>query len=769
MKPLSESTKQYVSHSGRFVRGATSCFSCESDFAFNFSHHNLGDTIMKRSMKLTTVAALVAGCFTVPVVYAQTEDIPAPQPTLESNEETTLPTVTVSAQAERDTLTENTGSYTTGATNTTMKLPLTLRETPQTITVITRQQIEDFGLDTVDEVLQNTSSVSVWKGALGSGYYSRGFSMQNQYDGMVSPTTGVGIGWLGTSTPDTAFIDHVEIQQGAAGLMVGAGTPGGTLNMVRKLPTETFQAQAEVGYGSWDRRRLVGDISGPLTQSGALRGRVVLLSEDSDSYVDYGFTDKKGFYGVIEALPTDKTKIGLSLQYQKSRINEVIMGYPTAPDGSDLKWSRSTFFGDPKGGVTDENTFVSLYLEQRLTENWLLRGAYSHSIDDRNSVFASQFGTLDIATGDGLQAWGVHQRQKIVGDSVDVYVRGKEHLFGRLHEFALGFNGSNVKQWRTGSSGPYIPFNIYTYHPSAMPHHNPHLSLGDTDPDKTRQRGVWGVARLSLADSLTLILGTRVSWYGYWNTSGVQTKEETGVVTPYGGIVYDLNKQLSVYASYSDIFNPQTAMDRNGNILEPVVGANYEVGIKGEFFNKRLNTAAAIFRLEQTNLAETDADFGNPNGVCSGWCSIAQGKVISEGVDLSLNGALSSHWNVGAGYTYVKSEYATGDEKGDRYLPRNPVHAFRLSTTYRIPGSNWMVGGNLRAQSAVYALHGTAKIKQSAYSLLGLMAKYRINDQAEVSITADNVFDKRYRYPALTNVTQYGEPRRVFANLKYWF
>jgi outer membrane receptor for ferric coprogen and ferric-rhodotorulic acid len=179
-------------------------------------------------------------------------------------------------------------------------------------------------------------------------------------------------------------------------------------------------------------------------------------------------------------------------------------------------------------------------------------------------------------------------------------------------------------------------------------------------------------------------------------------------------------------------------------VLEPIVGANYEVGIKGEFFNKRLNAAAAVFRLEQTNRAETDEDFGNPNSVCPGWCYVAQGKIISEGVDLSLSGALSSNWNIGAGYTYVKNEYATGEQKGDRANSGSPVHAFRLSTTYRIPGSNWTVGGNLRTQSSIYRDQGDIRIKQSAFSLLGLMAKYQINDQAELSITADNVFDKRY-------------------------
>jgi outer membrane receptor for ferric coprogen and ferric-rhodotorulic acid len=691
----------------------------------------------------------------------------SPSASVSSSEEATLPTVTVSAESERETLTEFSGSYTTGATNTTMKLPLTLRETPQTVTVITRQQIDDFGLSNVDEVLKNTSSVTTSKSMLGTGYSSRGFNMQNQYDGMMSSPVAASAGntWIGSASPDTAFIDHVEIQQGAAGLLVGAGNSGGTINLVRKRPTEAFQAQAEVSLGSWDKRRIVGDISGPLTPSGALRGRAVLLSDDSNSYIDYTFLDKKGFYGVIEALPTDKTKIGLSLQYQKSRLNESASGAPTAPDGSDWGWSRSIFFGTPDGGTRKENMQASLYLEQQLSENWVLKANYLHSIDKTDFHYASFVGAFDA--NNALRALAVRYHDKISGDTLDMHVQGAGNLFGRRHEFALGLNGSEVESRSDSdiSVGPMIDV-FHAYHPSMMPSVNTRPAYGD--PDKTRQHGIWGVARLNLSDSLKLILGTRVSWYGYWNDSGVQTMEENGVVSPYAGIVYDLNKRLSVYASYSDIFKPQTALDRTGNVLEPIVGANYEVGVKGEFFNKRLNAAAAVFRLEETNRAADDLDFGNPNPVCNGWCSIAQGKIISEGVDLSLNGALTPNWNIGIGYTFVNHEYATGENKGDRADARMPRQLFRVFSTYRIPGSAWTVGGNLHAQSNTFADYGGA-VRQSGYALLGLMAKYQITPQAEINITADNVFDRRYLYPKSVQGSHYGEPRRVFASVRVAF
>ena len=198
--------------------------------------------------------------------------------------------------------------------------------------------------------------------------------------------------------------------------------------------------------------------------------------------------------------------------------------------------------------------------------------------------------------------------------------------------------------------------------------------------DNTLNYGFYGVARLNLADPLKLILGARVNWYEYTNGNGVKTMEENSVVSPYAGIVYDLSEQYSLYASYSDIFMPQTAKDRTGSVLEPIVGANYEAGIKGEFFGKRLNAAAVVFRLEQTNLAKEDTAFG-PSPICDNrYCSIAQGKIISEGVDLSLNGALTSNLNVGAGYTYVKSKHAWGEEKGDPFNTVVPKHMFRAFT-----------------------------------------------------------------------------------------
>jgi outer membrane receptor for ferric coprogen and ferric-rhodotorulic acid len=360
-------------------------------------------------------------------------------PSQASNQEATLSTITVTGESLRETRTEYTGGYTPQATTLATKLPLSLRETPQSITVITRQQMDDFGLNSVDAVLENTSGVTVNKLALGNGYSSRGFDLQVRYDGMTNPS-GVGIsglGAIGTAAPDSAFLDHVEIQQGAAGLLTGAGEPGGTINIVRKRPTESFQGQIEAGLGSWDQRRLVADLSGPLVQSGALLGRIVLVSDDSDSYVDHSFSDKKALYGVIEARPTTSTVVGLFLQYQKDRWLKN-RGYRTAPDGSDLDFSRSTFVGMPDGRTKTEDTHATLYLEQQLSGNWALKANYTHNENTWDAIYATYYGTPNLATGDGMMAWATNSRQKRTGDTLEAYVEGTGNLLGRRHEFVLG-------------------------------------------------------------------------------------------------------------------------------------------------------------------------------------------------------------------------------------------------------------------------------------------------------------------------------------------
>ncbi|QQB32587.1 TonB-dependent siderophore receptor [Achromobacter deleyi] len=676
----------------------------------------------------------------------------------------TLAPVAVTGFAS-DGATEGTGSYTTGATATATRLPLTLRETPQSVTVVTRQKMDDFALTDINDVLQSTSSVVVnSQGADGANFFSRGFALQMQYDGMMNP---IGIGENNISpAPDSAYLDRVEVLQGAAGLLAGAGEPGGTVNLVRKRPTGQFQAQLEAQVGSWDKRRLVGDVSGPLVASGKVRGRAVALWDDSDTFVDHAYDNKKGFYGVVDADITPTTTIGASFQWQRNKGNNHL-GVPTAPDGGDLRLRRSAFFAGANDGIDKEYRMYTVDLTQQLPAGWKLRASYSHNEAKADNASSYLYGTLDPATGNGLRLYQQLLKRDFSANSYDLHASGPVSLFGRDHELVFGVNASTLKARSRGYYGAGMPVDIYRFD-ADIPRLDGPLAPW-SKPNETLQRGAYGVARLNLADPLKLILGTRVSGYEYRN-EGVPTQKERGVVSPYAGLVYDIDGEHSAYVSYSDIFKPQDNLNASGGTVDPIVGKNYEIGLKGEYLGGRLNTSAALFRLEQTNLAQTDPSVPyDESNICKGYCYSASGLVVSKGVDLGINGELSPGWQLGAGYTYVHSAYAKGEDKGKPYAANTPDHLLRVYTTYRLPGTRWTIGGNVRAQSAISNSGDGYTIRQGSYTVVGLLAKYQVSRQAEIGLTVDNLFDRRY-YSAVGDpwfYNFYGAPRRFALNLRY--
>ena len=692
-----------------------------------------------------------------------------PAPVVDKSGEAVLAPVQVSAQSVRDGTTEGSGSYTTRASTTATKLNLSPRETPQTLTVVTRQKMDDFALTSVDNVLESSSTISVLRrGADGSFYYSRGFRLQSQYDGIPNPI-GIGEDNRGPS-PDTAFLDKVEIVQGASGLMSGAGAPGGTINMVRKRPTEQFQAHVEAQLGSWNKRRLVGDVSGSLIESGKIRGRAVALVDRSDSFTDYVYDNKQGFYGIVEADVTETTTVSASVMYQKNDFN-THYGVPRSPNGADLGLPRSSFFGIADGEGTKESTSYTLSFEQKLAADWLLKAAYTHTDGTNDGVSSNLLRTLDPITGTGQKLGNGLLQRKYKSDVLDVYASGPFQAFGRKHELVFGASGAEMKD--QSRAGPWnvsdIP-NIYNYDGASIPRPAGPYEAWPT-ANETTQKGVYGATRLNLADSFKVILGTRVSWYEY-KAAGVQQQKEDTVVSPYAGLIYDINKSTSVYASYSDIFQPQSNLKFGGGTVDPIVGKNYEVGVKSEFLQGRLNASAAVFRLEQTNLPKADSSVSDT--ACNGGrCYTATDLVVSKGVDFGLNGELLPGWQLGAGYTYVESEYGSGSNEGKAYGTYKPKHIFRAYTTYLIPGTDWTVGGNVRTQSRMYTEDTGLFIEQGGYTVVGLMAKYRINKQAEVGLTVNNLFDRRYYEsigsfgPKLENF--YGAPRNFAVNLKYAF
>lgn len=229
-----------------------------------------------------------------------------------------LPSVTVTANQLGE-ITEGSGTYTPGAIATATRLVLTPRETPQSISVITRDEMDDFQLTNIDKVMEHTPGISILTyDSERTVYYARGFAINNfQYDGIpMERNAGYS---AGNTLSDMATYDRVEVLKGATGLLTGSGDPGATINLIRKKPTRDFQGHISLGAGSWSSYRTEIDLSGPLNSEGTVRGRAIASYQDQESHMDDYRRKTPVFFGSIEADITPSTLLTVGADYQDNK------------------------------------------------------------------------------------------------------------------------------------------------------------------------------------------------------------------------------------------------------------------------------------------------------------------------------------------------------------------------------------------------------------------------------------------------------------------
>ncbi|UUD65753.1 TonB-dependent siderophore receptor [Pseudomonas seleniipraecipitans] len=667
--------------------------------------------------------------------------------------------------------TEGTSSYTTGAMSTATKLPMTMRETPQATTVITRQRMDDQAMTSINDVVNATPGLflSYANGPGRQSYKARGFDIDNlMYDGIPSGYNGVAVG----AQPNLAMFDRVEVVRGATGLVTGAGNPSAAINMVRKRPLAEQKVTLTGAAGSWDDYRGELDASSPLNDSGTLRGRVVTSYRDANSFIDGAEEDHGLFYVITEADLSDDTTLTLGFSHQKDQTNYFWGASMVGLDGRHLDLPRSYNPGTSWEDKDQEINTVFAELRHHLANDWKLQINANYA--EQNALFSGSYQSR-WAADRRLErtVWQAKYDENQAG--VDAFFSGPFDALGRSHELVLGAS-KRIYDMTTHS---YSPYDMNWPLDAGKPNF---VGTGDGRA-VTTQDGVYLTTRLSLADPLKLILGGRLDWYDYDNKdSSTADYKVTRNVTRYAGLVYDLDDRHSVYVSYSDIFTPQSEKDSTGTPVKPIVGKNYEIGLKGEYLDGALNASVAVFRIDQENraVALTDlrgcADANN--------CNEPSGEIRSQGIDLELQGAVTENWQVGGGYTYARThtikDAANPQNVNQQFDTDTPEHLFKLTTSYQFQGplEKLRVGGNVSWQSRMYndvALldGGSYRLKQGAYAVTDLMAGYRVNKDLDVQLNANNIFDRKY-YSTIANSVSYGgdvygTPRNLMLTAKYSF
>lgn len=714
-----------------------------------------------------------------------------------SNDPATLTPVTVTGTTAVDAETDGTATYKPDAVTIGTKLPTRIRDIPQSITVLTQERIRDQNLRTNQEVLQQVPSVS--NAFNPEGFITiRGFSAKTLINGVPSG------GLVGRTQVDMAVFDRMEILKGPAGLMSGAGSPGGAINYEFKKPRHGFHAEATLGLGSDSIFNTGLDVTGPLNADGTLRARGVIFRDKRDEFVNVEKRERTSAYGVLEYDFTPSTTASLGYYQQKNKgVQGFRQGLPAYTDGG-LLWDvdRRTSITQDWSDWRFKADWLLADIKHQISEDWVFKASYRQGESGHPSWYqesgSSGAGTAcalidpkfrnprysfsGVVRGNPLSAnqcyHAAYYNDVNRYKDADAFVAGKFRALGRQHDLVVGAN------WERSSfeRSPFVsapPSQDFVNNPFYA---NPHVinaplrpPVGGSTPSVTRTYGSYLRATLALTDWLKMPVGGRLTWSK--NSSGATIADKK--FTPYVGLVAEINDNVSVYASYTEIFNPNSArawspVDPNGTLLPPQSGEQYEIGVKSTWLDDRLLATAAVYNLELNNTTRSDPDH-------TGF-SLPTGQQRTRGFEFDVQGEVQRGWNVGAAYAYMDARYtsADGPQMGAR-VSNVPRHSANVYTNYRFAESSGLgglsLGGGLRYVSRIQGdipggRGGTGpRLQAPGYTTAFLRAGYRINRTFDVSVNVENLFDKKYwqQIGSVASGNYYGSPRAFTANLRAQF
>lgn len=700
--------------------------------------------------RINMTAATVLAALSSSVFAAQTEG---------------LETVHIKGQRSYNAIaTEKNGDYSSFAATVGTKIPASLREIPQSVSIITNQQVKDRNVDTFDQLARKTPGLRVLSNDDGrSSVYARGYEYSEyNIDGLPAQMQSIN----GT-LPNLFAFDRVEVMRGPSGLFDSSGEMGGIVNLVRKRPTKAFQGHAAAGFGTHKQYKAEADVSGSLNADGRVRGRVMAQTVGASPRPAEKNNRHETFYAAADWDINPDTVLGAGYFYQQRRLAPY-NGLPADADGKLPSLPQHAFVGADwnKFKMHSHDVFADL-------KHYFGNGGYgkvgmrySDRKADSNYTFAgsklNNAGQADVA---GL---GTDIKQKAF--AVDASYSRPFALGNTANEFVIGadynhFRSTNEQGRSTVASNIALDgFHSVSYvdliqNARAGAHGYKHT----LDTENLDKFGVYGKSVFHPADGLSLISGGRLGHYKIESGDGKTLhKASRTKFTGYAGAVYDLNDNNSLYLSLSQLYTPQTNLDADGKLLKPRQGNQFEVGYKGSYMDDRLNTRVSFYRMKDKNAAAPL----DPNNKKTRYAAL--GERVMEGVETEISGAITPKWQIHAGYSYLHSQIKTAsNSRDDGIFLLMPKHSANLWTTYQVT-PELTIGGGVNAMSGITS---SAGMHAGGYATFDAMAAYRFTPKLKLQINADNIFNRHYyaRVGGANTFNIPGSERSLTANLRYSF
>ncbi|AVJ22308.1 MULTISPECIES: TonB-dependent siderophore receptor [Pseudomonas] len=707
-------------------------------------------------MRRTLISICVLQAF---FPFAWAEQMPAENPSIE------LQATNVTATADLESAQGPVQGYHATRSASATRTDTAIHETPQSISVVSKDVVEDLGATRLQDALDYAGGVGRANNFGGQGlttFTVRGFTTGEFYRNGFPINRGY------PNMPDANTIERLEVLRGPATMLYGRGDPGGTFNVVSKQPLAERTVTLGSQLNDQGMKRGTLDASGPLDEEGRLAYRLNVVGEGGDTFRDHVETERYGVTPVITWQATDDTKVTFEGDFMRNN-HPLDRGLTRFPNQRGTP-SRDTFWGDKDAGkLHNDNNMAQLRFEHALSDNWTLGGGFQW-LDGSlkgNAIEANGPGSLG-ADGRTLQRNFNYRKLEWTDKDYQLNLTGHFSTGGFDHTLLTGieyedYDYKSIIQRSSAAAGTY-PIDIFD---PVYGQPRPALTRTPThDKENLKTYAAFVQDQVALTERLKVLAGARFERFehDYQNYVGKSWQAADNAVTPRVGVIYDLTDTLAVYADAARSFKPNTGASREGGGFAPEKGKSYEMGIKWEALDRQLSVDAAIYQIEKKNVLTTDP--------VDNTFSVAAGQVRSRGFDLNVAGNLTPEWRVIGGYAYVDAEVTRDNtlRSGTR-LMNIPRNSFSLLNVYEfqdgaLKGLGLGAGGKYVDQRAGQTAN--TAFSMDAYTVVDLLGYYKVNEHVRLNLDVKNLFNREYEEGAFGNIYAYpGAPRTVQVGIAY--
>lgn len=707
-------------------------------------------------MRRTLISICVLQAFSP---FAWAEQAPAENASIE------LQATNVTATADLESAQGPVQGYHATRSASATRTDTAIHETPQSISVVSKDVVEDLGATRLQDALDYAGGVGRANNFGGQGlttFTVRGFTTGEFYRNGFPINRGY------PNMPDANTIERLEVLRGPATMLYGRGDPGGTFNVVSKQPLAERTVTLGSQLNDQGMKRGTLDASGPLDEEGRLAYRLNVVGEGGDTFRDHVETERYGVTPVITWQATDDTKVTFEGDFMRNN-HPLDRGLTRFPNQRGTP-SRDTFWGDKDAGkLHNDNNMAQLRFEHVLNDNWTLGGGFQW-LDGSlkgNAIEANGPGSLG-ADGRTLQRNFNYRKLEWTDKDYQLNLTGHFSTGGFDHTLLTGieyedYDYKSIIQRSSAAAGTY-PIDIFD---PVYGQPRPALTRTPThDKENLKTYAAFVQDQVALTERLKVLAGARFERFehDYQNYVGKSWQAADNAVTPRVGVIYDLTDTVAVYADAARSFKPNTGASREGGGFAPEKGKSYEMGIKWEALDRQLSVDAAIYQIEKKNVLTTDP--------VDNTFSVAAGQVRSRGFDLNVAGNLTPEWRVIGGYAYVDAEVTRDNtlRSGTR-LMNIPRNSFSLLNVYEfqdgaLKGLGLGAGGKYVDQRAGQTAN--TAFSMDAYTVVDLLGYYKVNERVRLNLDVKNLFNREYEEGAFGNIYAYpGAPRTVQVGIAY--